>query len=75
VVIMEPLKGGRLADPPAEAVALMRDSGLNRTPVDWALQFLWNRPEVSTVLSGMGSQQMVDDNCASAERSGVGTLT
>jgi predicted aldo/keto reductase-like oxidoreductase len=75
VVIMEPLKGGRLANPPAEALEIMRGSGVNRTPVDWALQFLWNRPEVSVVLSGMGSQQMVDDNCASADRSGVGTLS
>jgi predicted aldo/keto reductase-like oxidoreductase len=75
VVIMEPLKGGRLADPPAEAREIMRASGVDRTPVDWALQFLWNRPEVAVVLSGMGSQQMVDDNCASADRSGVATLT
>jgi uncharacterized protein len=75
VVIMEPLKGGRLANPPAEALEIMRASGIDRTPVDWALQFLWNRPEVAVVLSGMGSQQMVDDNCASADRSGVGTLT
>jgi predicted aldo/keto reductase-like oxidoreductase len=75
VVIMEPLKGGRLANPPAEALSIMRASGVDRTPVDWALQFLWNRPEVAVVLSGMGSQQMVDDNCASADRSGVGMLT
>ena len=75
VVIMEPLKGGSLANPPAEALEIMRSSGVDRTPVDWALQFLWNRPEVAVVLSGMGSQQMVDDNCASADRSGVGTLT
>lgn len=75
VVIMEPLKGGQLANPPAEALQIMRDSGIDRTPVDWALQFLWNRPEVSTVLSGMGSQRMVDENCKSADRSGVGVLT
>jgi predicted aldo/keto reductase-like oxidoreductase len=75
VVVMEPLKGGRLASPPDEALEVMRDSGVERTPVDWALQFLWNRPEVATVLSGMGSQRMVDENCASADRSGVGTLT
>lgn len=75
VVIMEPLKGGRLADPPAEALRLMRDSGVERTPVDWALQYLWNRPEVSVVLSGMGTQHQVDENCASADRSGVGTLS
>jgi uncharacterized protein len=75
VVIMEPLKGGRLANPPAEALELMRSAGSDRTPVDWALQFLWNRPEVAVVLSGMGTQQMVDENCASADRSGIGSLS
>jgi len=75
VVIMEPLKGGRLANPPAEAMQIMKASGNGRSPVDWALQFLWNRPEVAVVLSGMGSQQMVDENCASADRSGVHTLS
>lgn len=75
VVVMEPLKGGQLANPPVEALEIMRASGIDRTPVDWALQFLWNRPEVSTVLSGMGSQRMVDENCASASTSGVGSLS
>jgi predicted aldo/keto reductase-like oxidoreductase len=75
VVIMEPLKGGMLANPPAEALEIMRASARERTPVDWALQFLWNRPEVSVVLSGMGSQQMVDENCDSADRSGIGSLS
>jgi predicted aldo/keto reductase-like oxidoreductase len=75
MVIMEPLKGGQLANPPAEALEIMRAAGNHRTPVDWALQFLWNRPEVATVLSGMGSQRMVDENCASADRSGINTLS
>jgi predicted aldo/keto reductase-like oxidoreductase len=75
VVIMEPLKGGQLANPPAEALEIMHTTGNGRTPVDWALQFLWNRPEVSVVLSGMGNQQMVDENCASADRSGINSLT
>ncbi|MEJ2737248.1 MAG: aldo/keto reductase [Anaerolineae bacterium] len=75
VVIMEPIKGGQLANPPAEALEIMRASGIDRTPVDWALQFLWNRPEISVVLSGMGNQQMVDENCASADRSGIHSLT
>jgi predicted aldo/keto reductase-like oxidoreductase len=74
VVVMEPIKGGMLASPPAEALAVMNAAGFDRTPVDWALQFVWNRPEVSVVLSGMGSQQMVDENCASADRSGIGVL-
>jgi predicted aldo/keto reductase-like oxidoreductase len=75
MVIMEPVKGGQLANPPAEALAIMRASRNGRTPVDWALQFLWNRPEVATVLSGMSNQQMVDENCASADRSGIHSLT
>jgi hypothetical protein len=52
----------------------MKSAEAVRTPVDWALQFLWNRPEVSVVLSGMGSMQMVEENCASADRSGIGSL-
>ncbi len=75
VVIMEPLKGGKLANPPKEALDLMNASGIDRTPVDWAFQYLWDRPEVATILSGMGSQQMVDENCASADRSGIGSLS
>jgi predicted aldo/keto reductase-like oxidoreductase len=75
MVIMEPVKGGQLANPPAQALEIMRASGNGRTPVDWALQFLWNRPEVATVLSGMSNQQMIDENCASADRSGINSLT
>jgi len=75
VVIMEPVKGGTLANPPAEALAVMNSAAVKRTPVDWALQFLWNRPEVATVISGMCTQQMVDENCASAARSGINSLS
>ncbi|MBN1304188.1 MAG: aldo/keto reductase [Anaerolineales bacterium] len=74
VVIMEPIKGGTLANPPEKAMEVIRSSSSRHTPVDWALQFLWNRPEVATVLSGMGNQQMVDENCASADHSGVDSL-
>jgi predicted aldo/keto reductase-like oxidoreductase len=75
MVIMEPLKGGQLANPPAKALEIMRAAGYERTPVDWALQFLWNDPQVAVVLSGMGNQQMVDENCASADRSGINSLS
>ena len=74
VVIMEPLKGGKLANPPTEAWDVMERSKIKRSPVDWALQFLWNFPEVSVVLSGMGNLQMLNENCDSADRSGVGSL-
>ncbi|MEJ2242342.1 MAG: aldo/keto reductase [Candidatus Bathyarchaeota archaeon] len=75
VVIMEPLKGGTLAVPSLEALKIMETFGRKRTPVDWALQFLWNKPEVSIVLSGMNSKRMIKENCASADNSGIGSLS
>jgi predicted aldo/keto reductase-like oxidoreductase len=75
VVVMEPVKGGTLANPPREAADVIAESSVKRTPVDWALQFLWNRPEVATVLSGMSDMQQVVENCDSAERSGIDSLS
>lgn len=75
VTIMEPLKGGMLANPPGEAKAKLKQSSVKRTPVDWALQFLWNKPEVSVVLSGMSSIEQLEQNCESAKHSGIGSLT
>ncbi|MCK4885268.1 aldo/keto reductase [Candidatus Bathyarchaeota archaeon] len=75
VVLMEPLKGGLLVNPPKEVNSILQNAENQRTPVDWALQFLWDRPEVSVVLSGMSSRQQVVENCASADRSGVISLT
>jgi predicted aldo/keto reductase-like oxidoreductase len=74
VVAMEPVKGGQLANPPKEAREVMARSNDKRSAVDWALQYLWNLPEVSVVLSGMGNQKMLDENCASAEKSGINSL-
>ncbi len=75
IVVMEPLKGGSLANPPREALNIINSTERKRTPVDWALQFLWNKPEISVVLSGMGSKKMVQENCTSADRSGINSLT
>ncbi|MCJ7721205.1 4Fe-4S dicluster domain-containing protein [Candidatus Bathyarchaeota archaeon] len=36
---------------------------------------MWNKAEISVVLSGMGSKKMVQENCASADRSGVNSLS
>ncbi len=75
IVIMEPLKGGMLANPPSEAVSVMKQAQVHRTPVDWGLQYLWNLPEVSVVISGMSNHKMVDENCRSADNSGINTLS
>ena len=75
VSIMEPLRGGQLArTPPASVDAVWSEAGDKRTPADRALQWLWNRPEISVVLSGMTTQQQLDENLTSADRSAVGSL-
>ncbi len=75
VVIMEPIKGGKLANPTPEVAEILEKASIKRTPVDWALQFLWNKPEVTVVLSGMGSYQMVEENLNSANNSGIDQLS
>jgi len=46
-----------------------------RTPAEWALQWVWNQPEVSVVLSGMSAMEQVVENVTVADRSGPGALT
>ncbi len=50
---------------------------VRRTPADWALQWIWNQPEVSVVLSSMSTLEQIAgrQDLASADRSGVGALT
>jgi predicted aldo/keto reductase-like oxidoreductase len=67
VVVMEPLKGGRLAmQPPASIQALWDAAPVKRTPAGWALRFVWNDPRVSLVLSGMSTMEQVVENVALA---------
>ncbi len=76
VIVMEPLLGGVLADPPGKMKKLFKSAeGKKFNPVDLALRWLWNRPEVSVVLSGMTTYEHVVQNLDAANRSGVGTLT
>ncbi len=76
VVIMEPLRGGQLAkEPPPRVAPLWAGAVRPWTPVEWALQWLWDQPEVSLVLSGMSTLGQVEENVTAAARSAVGTLT
>lgn len=75
VVVMEPLLGGKLVDPPAPIQAIWDTAARKRSPADWALQWLWNQPEVSVVLSGMSTMDQVVHNVASAVAAHVNALT
>lgn len=77
VVVMEPLKGGKLAIevPPNLVKNVFDQAETPRKPAEWALQWLWNQAEVGLVLSGMSTFEQVDLNLASASRSGVGSLS
>jgi predicted aldo/keto reductase-like oxidoreductase len=75
VVIMEPLLGGRLAKALRSVQELWDTAPNRRTPAAWGLHWLWNQPEVSVVLSRMSTMAQVEENVASADVSGAGTLT
>ena len=63
VVIMEPLRGGRLVnDLPPKAKWLFEKADSKRTPAEWGLRWLWDQKEVSIVLSGMNTMEMLDEN-------------
>lgn len=75
VVIMESLRGGKLAvDLPATR-PLWEDAPQKRKPADWALQWLWNQPEVTLALSGMSTLEQVEENVTFANVSGPGLLS
>ncbi|MFC1886274.1 aldo/keto reductase [Thermodesulfobacteriota bacterium] len=76
VVVMEPLRGGQLAnEPPKSIQSCWANAPVKRTPADWALQWVWNQPEVSVALSGMSDMQQVVENLTSSGQSGVNSLS
>lgn len=75
VIIMEPLRGGKLVNRlPQEALNIFADYKTQHTPAQWAFRWLWNQPEVTCVLSGMNSDEMVQDNIQTASTVAVGEL-
>jgi predicted aldo/keto reductase-like oxidoreductase len=63
VIIMEPLRGGNLAGRmPAPVQAIWDEAEVRRSPAEWALRWIWNRPEVTVILSGMNEEAHVQEN-------------
>ena len=76
VIIMEPLKGGRLVNNlPREAQAAFDASPRRYTPAEWGLRWLWEQPGISVILSGMNSMEMVRENIRIASEVTVGSFT
>lgn len=73
VSIMEPLRGGYLANVPA-AVKEIFDT-TDKSAVEWGLDYLWNMPEVSVVLSGMSNEEQIAQNLEYASRSKAGMFS
>lgn len=74
VIVMEPLRGGFLVDVPANVQRVFEEAPVARTNVEWSLDWLWNLPEVSCVLSGMSTMAQIDENIAYMNRAHVGML-
>ena len=75
VVVMEPLRGGLLVNLPKEAQAAFDESGYGCSNVEWALDWLWNMPEVSCVLSGMSTPEQLQQNMGYAAKAKPGMLS
>jgi hypothetical protein len=76
VIVMEPLRGGRLVNSlPPEATALFETSKEKKTAAAWGLRYLWNRPEVSLVLSGMSNLDQIMENVETAKLGQIGNLS
>ncbi len=75
VVIMEPLRGGRLSYKlPETARRLFEEYPVKRSPAAWGFRWLWDQPEVTCVLSGMNSLDMIRENVETADESYAGAV-
>ena len=76
VIIMEPLRGGRLVQGlPQSAARILENEEPRRSPAEWGLRWLWDQPEVTVVLSGMNDAAQVEANVRIAREAEVGCMT
>lgn len=75
VIIMEPLRGGKLVNLPQKAKEVLASDSKGYTPAELGLRWLWNQPEVTCVLSGMNSEDMINENIRIASEAEPGHLT
>lgn len=76
VIIMEPLRGGKLANlVPSEVKEIWDEADVKRTPAEWAFRWIWNHPEVTVVLSGMNEEAHIEENLRIANESYPNSLT
>ena len=75
VIIMEPLRGGKLVNLlPENAKKVIAEFPVQRSAAQWGLRWLWDQKEVTVVLSGMGSAEMLEENLSIASASEVGQI-
>jgi len=75
VIIMEPLRGGRLVNNlPKAAIKAFNETEIKRSPAEWSFRWLWDHSEVTCVLSGMNDMTQVEENCAWADHAVPGIM-
>lgn len=76
IIVMEPLRGGKLvSNLPKEVYNVWEKAYIKRSPAEWAFRWLWNHPQVNVVLSGMNSQEMIEENIKAASNSEANSFT
>jgi uncharacterized protein len=76
IVGMEPLRGGKLVDKiPAEVQEIWDKAPVKRTPVEWAMRYVWDFPEIATVLSGCSSLDQIVDHTRIVDQAVANSLT
>lgn len=75
VIIMEPIKGGKLANASDDILNVWDKNDIKRTPAEWALRWLYNLNDISIVLSGMSTLEHVKENLKTAHEGLPNSLT